>query len=987
MLFLFSNKQKIIKILTNKKLLSMVQELEINVVDKLRVELPSNVWVDVDEKPFYMGIRDIRDKHKFYMYKISKPIVKGNVTEVTGINIGYDELRGKGYVKDRRFNNNSVEYVANAILEDTGWELGFVDSNLVNVSTNFYYVNKLKALSKLLEITQAEIRFRVETTGNRIISKRLDIYEKLGRDRGKRFAYGSKLLSVEKEEDSTGLYTALVGRGKGEEVQDDEGNPTGGYGRKITFEDIEWDTENGDPVNKPIGQEFVEIPEMTELYGFPDGSPRIDIIEFSDVEDEELLLDLTYRELVERSRPKVQFKSTVANIGEIEEGETVSIIRDDIGIRYKTRVYKILVDHLNSKKTEISLGDKIGHSISSEINRIDNIIDRTEESLIEISYRTADGKNRVFRSTEAPTENMAKNDIWYRPVGEGEVEMYMWNGDIWELQAYSADQLGGTVDFANVNAINLNANAMTTGTLEGGRVKWDLDTGHFLIGNDEEDYVFKWDGEKVSIVLDNGRTIEEEIEESFENAPIYTWIKYSDNQDGSNMNDNPDSTYIGISTGNSSAIPSDDPNDYNWTRVRGEDGRDGEDGINPPIWEIGEDGYWYVDGERTNQRAVGVDGDDGEDGTDWIIGEDGYWYENGVKTDKKAIGEDGERGPKGEDGYTPIKGIDYFDGSDGESSYLWIRYSQNEDGNPMTPDPTEAIYIGVATTNTPNPPQSYQDYDWSLIKGEDGIEGADGEDGRTSYLHIKYSDDGGNTFTGNNGEDVGKYIGMYVDFEEGDSDDPNDYIWNRIQADVDIYEGDVEPEEAEEGLMWLDTSLEPPIFKVYQDGEWVGLGTDLTEIMETISGIGDDIGELQDDLGNMVEASEFAKMQKEFEERNEQIEIDRQETIESIGEIDESVVSIETELGNTVRKWSFLNSNITHSDNGILISNDDKSMRILISNDRISFVGNDEEVAFISGSTMQINHGIFVKTLTVDKYKFEQIRDTDIMQINFVGED
>ena len=39
--------------------------------------------------------------------------------------------------------------------------------------------------------------------------------------------------------------------------------------------------------------------------------------------------------------------------------------------------------------------------------------------------------------------------------------------------------------------------------------------------------------------------------------------------------------------------------------------------------------------------------------------------------------------------------------------------------------------------------------------GKDGTNGQNGTDGKTSYLHIKYSNDGGATFTGNNGEDPG----------------------------------------------------------------------------------------------------------------------------------------------------------------------------------------------------------------------------------------
>lgn len=143
----------------------------------------------------------------------------------------------------------------------------------------------------------------------------------------------------------------------------------------------------------------------------------------------------------------------------------------------------------------------------------------------------------------------------------------------------------------------------------------------------------------------------------------------------------------------------------------------------------------------------------------------------------------------GQDGYTPIKGIDYFDGKDGQngkdgsSAYLWVRYSQNSNGDPMTTDPTNAKYMGVATTTTPSAPTLFSSYTWSLIKGTDGQPGEPGPDGRTSYLHVKYSNDGGATFTANNGEAVGAWIGTYVDFTEADSNSPSSYTWNKVKGD------------------------------------------------------------------------------------------------------------------------------------------------------------------------------------------------------------
>lgn len=147
------------------------------------------------------------------------------------------------------------------------------------------------------------------------------------------------------------------------------------------------------------------------------------------------------------------------------------------------------------------------------------------------------------------------------------------------------------------------------------------------------------------------------------------------------------------------------------------------------------------------------------------------------------------RGPKGEDGYTPVKGTDYFDGKDGQdgrdgtSAFMWVRYSQYADGSFMTDDPTGARYIGVATTETASAPTANSAYQWSLIRGSDGVPGEPGEDGRSSFLHIKYSNDGGATFTANNGETAGEYIGQYVDFTEQDSSNPADYTWNRVKGE------------------------------------------------------------------------------------------------------------------------------------------------------------------------------------------------------------
>jgi hypothetical protein len=153
-----------------------------------------------------------------------------------------------------------------------------------------------------------------------------------------------------------------------------------------------------------------------------------------------------------------------------------------------------------------------------------------------------------------------------------------------------------------------------------------------------------------------------------------------------------------------------------------------------------------------------------------------------------AKGDKGERGLQGLQGERGEQGVPGKDG-DGKTSYFHIKYSSV--ANPTasyqmseTPD----IYIGTYVDFDPSDSTDPNKYIWYRFqglqgeKGERGIPGV-GTDGKTSYLHIKYSDDGGRTFTSYNGETVGTYIGTYTDFNPSDSHDVGSYTWAKIKGD------------------------------------------------------------------------------------------------------------------------------------------------------------------------------------------------------------
>lgn len=68
--------------------------------------------------------------------------------------------------------------------------------------------------------------------------------------------------------------------------------------------------------------------------------------------------------------------------------------------------------------------------------------------------------------------------------------------------------------------------------------------------------------------------------------------------------------------------------------------------------------------------------------------------------------------------------------------------------------------------------------------GTNGTAGKAGADGKTPYFHVKYSNDGGKTFTSNSGEDVGTYIGTCTDYNQVDPTTVGSYTWARIKGET-----------------------------------------------------------------------------------------------------------------------------------------------------------------------------------------------------------
>lgn len=426
-LYQLNKKQAVIGI-TSSDILSATFEEQINTAGNLKFTVAKKLRDDC----LYVLFQ--RPSATTYMcFKILTETQEDNQVEYTAVESAYDELGAYSYIKDLRPQNRTAKEMLTQILAQTRYSVGYV-ADTGTQTTNFYYMTVLASLQSVVNLFNLEIMFDVvfDPIDNQVKRRLVNLYQKQGARTGRRFEYGDKLLSVTREQSSDELVTALVGRGSSVQVSEGTDGSPDGYSRKITFADVVWKKSAGNPLDKPAGQEYLEDPSATAVYGFSDGKPRIGFVEFDKINDKNLLIKATYDKLQELKRPKVSFKASVTDVGSLNLGDTVAIIRHDLKIEYLTRVYKVTHDLLNAQNNTIELGDDFQKaSITSTISAVQDTVQSAKE-YSQSALQSANSKNTNFYGTSQPLYAV-EGDLWYKDLGNGETEMYQYKNGNWEL--------------------------------------------------------------------------------------------------------------------------------------------------------------------------------------------------------------------------------------------------------------------------------------------------------------------------------------------------------------------------------------------------------------------------------------------------------------------------------------------------------------------------------------------------------------------------
>lgn len=268
----------------------------------------------------------------------------------------------------------------------------------------------------------------------------------------------------------------------------------------------------------------------------------------------------------------------------------------------------------------------------------------------------------------------------------------------------------------------------------------------------------------------------------------YIHIKYAPvaNPSDSQITDTPNA-YIGVYTDYNSA-DSTKASAYTWSKWQGEDGAQG---IQGPKGTDGKTSYIHfayansADG-KTNFSTTYFSGALYVGTLTDYNSADSTTYS--AYTWSRLKGDKGERGPQGIQGLQGPKGdqgIQGVKGADGKTQYTHIAYADNATGGGFSQTDQTKAYIGMYVDFNATDSNDPTKYKWSKWKGDQGLPGKPGTDGKTPYVHFAYADDDKGTnlsFTDKNQQ----YQGYYSDYTEANSTDYKKYTWVDRLANVQI---------------------------------------------------------------------------------------------------------------------------------------------------------------------------------------------------------
>ena len=404
------------------------------------------------------------------------------------------------YIEDKRNRAANAKACLAKALEGTRWAVGTVETGTLTgtADLSFYHCTVLDAVQKTADTYGLEVQTEVQPdpTGNRIGQRIIHLLEHRGStNTTKRFEYGKDLTQIKRDIDSGDVITRLYGWGKGIEQTNDQGEATGGYGRKISFADV----NNGKP--------YIQDDNALANWGIvgADGTKHHSeaSVDFPDCEDPKELLNLTKAALKTRTTPTVSYTADVTALGQAgydpegtDVGDSVQIIDTSFAtpLRLEGRILQIEEDLAGSlADTKITLGNirqTYTQRLAAQQQALDKLVSNSG------AWNSAAGGtgpymkdlidriNQIMNATGGYTYLKPGQGIYVydKPEDQNPTQCIHIGGGYWRIADHKKPN--GDWDFrALANGKGVFADTIFTGRLSdaAGLNYWDMDTGEFSL--------------------------------------------------------------------------------------------------------------------------------------------------------------------------------------------------------------------------------------------------------------------------------------------------------------------------------------------------------------------------------------------------------------------------------------------------------------------------------------------------------------------------
>lgn len=381
----------------------------------------------------------------------------------------------------------SLKQFLTYLLQDTEYQVGKIDGSLVNVLSIKLKSGKVYPLIQEYVIGKygAEVSFRVEIEGGRVVGKYIDCYAERGSFKGLRFEYGENISKVIKSVDSSELVTALIGEGK----------------NGVDFKTVE-------ASDKPLNQDFIVDEEAYKRYN-KKGSHIFDIYKY-DTESPAELLNATRKELKRRSTPKFKYEVDVELLGQpVDLGDTVYIIDNTFNppLHLSARVSKLHRSRTDYQKDKCILTNykEVVSRITDEDRRLASLIDER------FPIGTSDIKDGAVTGNKIPenvvnghhiikdsitTEHLEANSITADKIEAGQIKSEHILAEAIKSQHIKANEIEAkhiqaeAITTEKLQANSIDASKIQADAIETSHIKADQVVGkHILAGEIQTEHL------------------------------------------------------------------------------------------------------------------------------------------------------------------------------------------------------------------------------------------------------------------------------------------------------------------------------------------------------------------------------------------------------------------------------------------------------------------------------------------------------------------